>query len=108
MVPEKITFDERLDKNSNPYLEIRYYDNDAQYLSEAHFFGNGSSQKKFQINFLRAHLKRPERDLDIKSPKDVIQNQKLLRMPSFVIARKQEKFWKITEKIFSEELMIKN
>ena len=104
LTPEKITFDERLDKNSNPYLEVRYYDSDAQYVSEAHFFSNSPSLKKFNINFLRSHLKRPELSVDIKSPKDVIKNQAQLRLPSFVIARKQDKFWKITEKVFAEEL----
>lgn len=104
LTPEKITFEQRLDKNSNPYLEVRYYDCDAQYVSEAHFFSNPSSIKKFQINFLRSHLKRPELSVNIQSPMDVINNQKELRLPSFVIARKQEKFWKITEKVFSEEL----
>lgn len=104
LTPEKITLDERLDKNSNPYLEVRYYDSDAQYVSEAHFFSSIPSIKKFNINFLRSHLKRPELIIDINSPQDVIKHQKFLRMPSFVIARKQDKFWKITEKIFSEEL----
>lgn len=104
LTPERITFEERLDKNSNPYLEVRYYDADAQYLSEAHFFSNSSSIKKFHINFLRSHLRRPENPLTVNSPKDVIQNQNRLRLPAFVIARKQEKFWKITEKVFSEEL----
>jgi DNA repair protein RadD len=104
LTPERITFDERLDRNSNPYLEIRYYDYDAQYVSEAHFFSNPSSIKKFNINFLRSHLKRPERAFEIKTPQDVIQAQHLFRLPAFVIARKQDKFWKITEKVFSEEL----
>lgn len=104
LTPDKITFEERLDKNSNPYLEVRYYDADAKYLSEAHFFSNSSSVKKFQINFLRSHLKRPELSDGIQGPQDVIKYQKLLRLPSFVIARKQDKFWKITEKVFSEEL----
>ncbi len=104
LTPDKITFEERLDKNSNPYLEVRYYDADAKYLSEAHFFSNISSMKKFQINFLRSHLKRPELSDEFQSPQDVIKYQKLLRLPSFVIARKQEKFWKITEKVFVEEL----
>jgi DNA repair protein RadD len=104
LTPDKITFEERLDKNSNPYLEVRYYDADAKYLSEAHFFSNSMSMKKFQINFLRSHLKRPELSDGIQSPQDVIKYQRLLRLPSFVIARKQEKFWKITEKVFSEEL----
>jgi DNA repair protein RadD len=104
LTPEKITFDERKDKNSNPFLEIKYYDWDAEYVSEAHFFNNPSSIKKFNINFLRSHLKRPELAIDIKTPQDVINHKHLFRLPSFVIARKQDKFWKITEKIFAEEL----
>ena len=104
LTPEKITFDERKDKNSNSYLEIRYYDYNAEYVSEAHFFSNDSSIKKFNINFLRSHLKRPELAVTIKTPEDVLRHQNLFRMPSFVIARKQDKFWKITEKVFAEEL----
>jgi DNA repair protein RadD len=104
MTPDKITFEERKDKNLNPYLEIRYYDLDAQYISEAHFFSNPSSIKKFNINFLRSHLKRPELAVELQTPQDVIKYQKLFRLPSFIIARKQDKFWKITEKVFAEEL----
>lgn len=104
LTPEKITFEERLDRNSNPYLEIRYYDVDAKYLSEAHFFSNSSSIKKFNINFLRSHLRRPELAVELQTPAEVIKYQKLFRLPSFVIARKQDKFWKITEKVFAEEL----
>ena len=105
LTPDRITFEERFDKSSNPYLEIRYYDFDAQYVSEAHFFNNPSSIKKFNINFLRSHLRRPELAMDLLTPKDVIKYQKLFRLPSFVIARKQDKFWKITEKVFAEELL---
>ena len=104
LTPEKITFEERKDKNSNSYLEIRYYDCDAQHISEVHFFSNPTSIKKFNINFLRSHLKRPEVAISIQSPLEVIKNQHLFRMPSFIIARKQDKFWKITEKVFAEEL----
>ncbi|MGZ3742453.1 MAG: DEAD/DEAH box helicase [Pseudobdellovibrionaceae bacterium] len=104
LTPDRITFEERKDKNSNPYLEIRYYDYDAQYVSEAHFFSNPSSIKKFNINFLRSHLKRPELAIEIKTPQDAIKYKPLFRLPSFVIARKQDKFWKITEKVFAEEL----
>ena len=104
LTPDRITFEERKDKNSNPYLEIRYYDYDAQYVSEAHFFSNPSSIKKFNINFLRSHLKRPELAIEIQKPQDVLKYQSLFRLPSFVIARKQDKFWKITEKVFAEEL----
>ncbi|MEO5968464.1 MAG: DEAD/DEAH box helicase [Bdellovibrionia bacterium] len=104
LTPDRITFDERQDKNSNPYLEVRYYDFDANYVSEAHFFSNPSSIKKFNINFLRSHLRRPELAVELQTPADVVKYQKLFRLPSFVIARKQDKFWKITEKVFEEEL----
>lgn len=104
LTPDRITFEERMDRNSNPYLEIRYYDYDGQYVSEAHFFSNSSSIKKFNINFLRSHLRRPELAVEIKTPAEVVRYQSLFRLPSFVIARKQDKFWKITEKVFSEEL----
>lgn len=104
LTPDRITFEERKDKNSNPYLEIRYYDLDSQYVSEAHFFSNATSLKKFNINFLRSHLRRPELADEFQNPMDVVKYQKLFRLPSFVIARKQDKFWKITEKIFAEEL----
>ena len=60
--------------------------------------------KKFNINFLRSHTRKPELNLSIRSVGEIIKIQPQLRMPSFVIARKQGKFWKITEKIFAEEL----
>jgi DNA repair protein RadD len=104
LTPERITFEERFDRNSNPYIEIRYYDYDANYVSEAHFFNDASSIKKFNINFLRSHLKRPEIAVTIKNPQDILKYKNLFRLPSFVIARKQDKFWKITEKVFAEEL----
>ncbi len=104
LTPDKVTFEERTDKNSNHYLEVRYYDCDAQYVSEAHFFNNPTALKKFNVNFLRSHLKRPELAVEFTEPSQVIKYQKLLRLPAFVIVRKQDKFWKITEKVFAEEL----
>ena len=95
---------ERFDKNGNPYLQVKYYDYDANHLTEVHFLNNPTSLKKFHINFLRSHLRKPELNLDLSSVSEVVQIQSQLRMPAFVIARKQGKFWKITEKIFSEEL----
>ncbi len=104
LTPDRITFEVRKDKNSNAYLEIRYYDYDGKYISEAHFFGNPTSVKKFNINFLRSHLRRPELAHEFRHPLDVVKYQKLFRLPAFVIARKQDKYWKVTEKVFSEEL----
>ncbi len=104
MTPDRITLEEHADKNGNPYLEIRYYDLDSKYLSEAYFFNNPSSIKRFNINFLRSHLRRPELAIELTSPTEAVKYQALYRMPAFLIARKQDKFWKITEKVFAEEL----
>ena len=100
-----IEMSESMDRKGNPYLEVRYYDYDAQYLREIHYLNSKTSLKKFHINFLRSHLKRPEKSISVKSPQDVVDIKGGLRMPKFVIARKQDKFWKITEKIFVEEVL---
>lgn len=104
--PDSVEMLERIDKNGNPYLEVRYYDFDAKYLSEVHFLNGENNLKKFNINFLRSHMKRPELRLDIQSVSEIIAAQRHFRMPVYVIARKQDKFWKITEKIFAEELRV--
>lgn len=102
--PDSIELGEQFDKNGNPYLEVKYYDYDAKYLSEIHYLNNETSRKKFNINFLRSHMGRPEFELPIETVEDALRCQPLFRMPAFVIARKQGKFWRITEKIFAEEL----
>ena len=104
LTPDTIEYLEGVDKNGNGYLEVKYYDYDAQYLSERHYLNNASAQKKFHVNFLRNHMKRPELTFTPRSAQEVIRYQHHLRNPAFLIARKQGKFWKITEKIFSEDL----
>jgi len=104
LTPDSIEMLERVDKKGTPYLQVKYYDYDAQFVAEMHYLNNPPSLKKFSINFLRSHLRKPELKLNISSASDAVQLRAQLRMPSFVIARKQGKFWKITEKIFSEEL----
>ena len=104
LTPDSIEMLEHFDKKRTPYLQVKYYDYDAQFVAEMHYLNNPTSLKKFTVNFLRSHLRTPELKLNISSVSDVVKIQSKLRMPSFVIARKQGKFWKITEKIFSEEL----
>ena len=104
LTPDSIEMLERVDKKGTPYLQVKYYDYDAQFVAEMHYLNNPTSLKKFSINFLRSHLRKPELNVDISSASDAVELRAQLRMPSFIIARKQGKFWKITEKIFSEEL----
>jgi DNA repair protein RadD len=102
--PDSVKFEERLDKNGKPFLEVKYFDFDAKAIAEYHYLNTSIGQKKFHVNFLRSHLRRPELAIPFESAEQVIRYQKLLRVPSYIIARKQDKFWKITEKIFAEEL----
>jgi DNA repair protein RadD len=104
LTPDSIEMLERFDKKGTPYLQVKYYDYDAQFVAEMHYLNNPTSLKKFTINFLRSHMRKPELKLNISSVSDAVKIQSQLRMPSFVIARKQGKFWRVTEKIFSEEL----
>tara|TARA_B110000093_G_scaffold66786_1_gene72548 strand:- start:875 stop:2611 length:1737 start_codon:yes stop_codon:yes gene_type:complete len=104
LTPDSIEMLERVDKKGTPYLQVKYYDYDAQFVAEMYYLNNATSLKKFAINFLRSHMRKPELKLNISSVSDAVKIRSQLRMPSFVIARKQGKFWKITEKIFSEEL----
>lgn len=101
--PDKIELNEKFDKNGKSFLEVRYYDLDAEFLSEIHYLNNSTALKKFNINFLRSHMKKPELSSHFESINDVIKYQSLFRNPAYVIARKQGKFWKVTEKIFIEE-----
>lgn len=104
LTPDSVDLEEKVDRNGNPYLDVRYYDYDSNYFTEIHYLNNETSLKKFNINFLRSHLKKPELSMAIRDIDDVLDHSEYLRKPKFVIARKQGKFWKITEKIFSEEL----
>ncbi len=102
--PDSVKMLQKNDKNGNSFLEVKYYDFDSQSLSEYHYLNNSTSIKKFNINFLRSHMRLPELNLEMVSVEEVIKYQRILRMPAFVIARKQGKYWRITEKIFAEEL----
>jgi len=102
--PDSIEMLERVDKKGTPYLQVKYYDYDAQFVAEMYYLNNPTSIKKFTINFLRSHMRKPELKLNISSVSEAVKIRPQLRMPSFVIARKQGNFWKVTEKIFSEEL----
>ena len=96
--------EEKFDRKGNSYLDVKYFDYDAKYFSEIHYLNSRTGLKRFDVNFFRSHKKRPELETTIRNVKDVLNLQSQLRMPKFIIARKQDKYWKITEKIFSEEL----
>lgn len=100
MQPDSMTLEKKIDAKGNERLEIRYYDANAQYLSEIFFFNSASDPKVFHYNFLRMHNKLPGRGLVVATIDQAIAQQSQYRLPLYVIARKQGHFWKIREKVF--------
>jgi DNA repair protein RadD len=100
MQPDSMTFEKKIDKSGQERLEIRYYDLNAQSLSEVYFFSSPQDSKVFHYNFLRMHYRLPGRKLEVKNIEDALRLKSAFRLPLFIIARKQERYWKIREKIF--------
>lgn len=100
MRPDSMELVSVYEKKSGTRLEVRYYDYDGQALKEAYFLNHPSDFKALGLNFIRMHLKRPELRRDYKSVEEVVASQHLFRLPMFVIARKDKKWWTIREKIF--------
>jgi DNA repair protein RadD len=98
--PDTMTFEKSYDKSGNERLEVRYYDFDAEFLAEYHYFTKENDSKAFYYNFTRMHNKMPESKISINNLDDVIKYQERFRMPLYVIARKKKYFWKIREKLF--------
>ena len=100
MRPDTMTFEKKTDGKGRDRLEVRYYDLDGQFLSEVFFFDNDSGKKVFHYNFSRFHNRRPERRIAVGSIDHALGALDEFRLPLFVIARKQGKYWRIREKIF--------
>jgi DNA repair protein RadD len=100
MQPDSMTLEKKTDKKGQERLEIRYYDLNGNSLSEVYFFQSSNDSKVFYYNFTRMHNKLPEKRIEVTTIEDAISSQRLFRMPLFVIARKQEKYWRIREKVF--------
>lgn len=100
MRPDSMTFERKVDKKGRERLEVRYYDLNAQHLSEVFFFENQNDSKIFYYNFTRMHHRMPGKRLDIRSIDDALRQRDCFRLPLFVIARKQDTYWRIREKLF--------
>lgn len=100
MEPDSMTLARKVDAKGIERLEVRYYDLNAQSLSEVYFFHSPQDPKVFYYNFVRMHLRLPGSAVRINSIDEALDHQSLFRLPMYIIARKQGKYWKIREKIF--------
>lgn len=97
---DSMTFEKGRDKKGTPRLEIRYYDVDANMLTEFFYLNSPEERRAFYWNFTRMHNRLPERPIEVKSPDEVVEMKERFRRPMFVIARKHKYFWNVREKIF--------
>ncbi len=97
---DSIQFRKSFDKKNTERLEIHYYDADAEVLKEFFYINSYESLKAFEYHFIRMHTRLPGTQLMIKTIDAVLAQTQKFRQPTFVIARKNKKFWTIREKIF--------
>lgn len=100
MRPDSMVFERKVDRRGRERLEIRYYDLQAQHLSEVFFFESLNDAKVFYYNFVRLHDRTPGARRLISTIDEALAQRDRFRLPLFVIARKQDKYWRIREKLF--------
>ncbi len=100
MRPDSMVFDKSFDKKGQCRIEVKYYDCDGEFLREFFYINSPNDCRAFYYNFMRMHLRLPEKAVTVSSADDVIAQQHLFRIPLFVIARKKTYYWDIREKIF--------
>ncbi len=97
---DSMQFHKSVDSKYNERLEIHYYDADGEVLKEFFYLNEIQDHKNFYYQFIRMHNRRPEISLSIKSVKEAIEQLDKFRLPIFIIARKEKRYWAIREKIF--------
>ena len=100
MRPDSMTFDITYDRAGKSRLEIRYYDLDANHLSEYFYLQSSSDFKAFYYNFIRMHHRLPEQARELTTIEEVLSRTNQFRLPLFIIARKHKYYWRVREKVF--------
>ncbi|RSD32531.1 DEAD/DEAH box helicase [Vibrio pectenicida] len=91
------------DKGKNS-LKVSYFGENQAQVHEFWSLTTPKQKQNFKSMFVRAHLADKHMPFNELSPNKVVNNQHRFRPPQFVIARKSGRFWKIRDKIFSDEL----
>ncbi|NLS11394.1 DEAD/DEAH box helicase [Vibrio sp. SM6] len=94
----------QLTPDGKSQLKVTYIgDNDAR----VHEFWSLSTKKQkhaFLQRFVRPHLADRHRPFTATTAHKVVDNQHRFRLPTFVIARKNGRFWTLRDRIFADEL----
>ena len=88
----------------NNEIIINYFDYDANKLTEHFKLDTEEQRKVFYWNFLRLHERVPGLRKVPKNAKEVGKRYQDFKIPRYVLARKKNKNWTITEKYFDYHL----
>ncbi len=81
-------------------LKVTYHDEDGATLTEWFALETPAQRGAFQAVFLRDHLRAPGTHWKPISPQAVIDEQRRLRPPDFVIGRRVGRHWQVRSKLF--------
>ncbi|MCC4289835.1 DEAD/DEAH box helicase [Vreelandella aquamarina] len=83
-----------------PRLKATYHDEDGESLSEWFALETPAQRRAFYVVFLRAHLRAPGGKWQPTTPDEVVNEQRRLRHPDFVVGRKVGRHFQIRDKLF--------
>ncbi len=89
-------------KFDKPQLKVTYIGFDESEIHEVWQMATKKQKLAFQERFVRPHLADRHRPFDETSASKIATHQHRFRPPTFVIARKQGRFWTIRDKIFEQ------
>ncbi len=92
MQVEEMLFVEAVDKKGRSRLEVQYFDVNAEVLKESFFFESSEDGRAFYYNFVRMHLRIPEKKIAVRSVGEALKLRPFFRQPLYVIARKKKQF----------------
>lgn len=94
----------QLDATTNgrglPRLKVTYHDEDGASLAEWFALETPAQRRAFYAAFLRDHLRAPGAKWQPMSPSEVVDEQRRLRHPDFVVGRKVGRHWQLRDKLF--------
>jgi len=83
-----------------PRLKATYHDEDGESLSEWFALETPAQRRAFYAVFLRAHLRAPGGKWQPTTPDEIVNEQRRLRHPDFVVGRKVGRHFQIRDKLF--------
>ena len=83
-----------------PRLKVTYHDEDGASLAEWFALETPAQRRAFYVAFLRDHLRAPGGTWQPTTPEEVVNEQRRLRHPDFVVGRKVGRHWQLRDKLF--------